>query len=102
VESGIADTKRVELTDGIGLDDTVIIGPYRSLDQLKDGKKVALSDKDKKTTPGEKTEAKEQQASKETKPAEQQTTADKKDKDESKDKDKKDEEAKTAAARNSP
>jgi hypothetical protein len=38
----------VELRDGLTLDDTVITGPYRSLDQLKDGKKVALSDKDKK------------------------------------------------------
>jgi hypothetical protein len=30
------------------MDDLVIIGPYRSLDQLKNGKKVALSDEDKK------------------------------------------------------
>jgi HlyD family secretion protein len=52
VEAGIADTRRVELREGIGLDDTVIVGPYRSLDQLKDGKKVALSDKDKKPAPG--------------------------------------------------
>lgn len=100
VESGIADTKRVELTDGVSLDDTVIIGPYRSLDQLKDGKKVALSDKDKKSTPGEKVEAKEQQAAKDTKPAEKK--ADAADKDDSKADAKQKEEAKTAAARNSP
>src|SRR3990172_6593223 len=48
VDPGIADSRRVELRDGLTLDDTVITGPYRSLDQLKDGKKVALSDKDKK------------------------------------------------------
>jgi len=48
VEPGIADTRRVELMDGVGLEDSVIIGPYRSLDQLEDGKKVALTDKDKK------------------------------------------------------
>jgi len=30
------------------MEDTIITGPYRSLDQLKDGKKVALADKDKK------------------------------------------------------
>ncbi len=47
IDSGIADTRRVEIRDGVTLDDTVIIGPYRSLDQLKDGKKVALSEKDK-------------------------------------------------------
>ncbi len=69
IEPGIADTKRVELTEGIGLDDTIIVGPYRSLDQLKDGKKVALSDKEKKPKPGEKSaESKEQQAAKDTKP----------------------------------
>ena len=48
VVPGIADTQRVELRDGVGIDDTVIIGPYRSLDQLEDGKKVALADKGKK------------------------------------------------------
>lgn len=65
VESGIADTKRVELMEGVGLEDTVIVGPYRSLDQLKDGKKVALIDKEKKAKPGDKAaEPKEQQAKK--------------------------------------
>ena len=48
VDPGIADSRRVELRTGVGLEDTVITGPYRSLDQLKDGKKIALSDKDKK------------------------------------------------------
>lgn len=48
VEPGIADTHRVELADGIRLDDLVITGPYRSLDQLKDGRKVALGKDDKK------------------------------------------------------
>lgn len=48
VDPGIADARRVELRKGVALEDTVITGPYRSLDQLKDGKKVALADKDKK------------------------------------------------------
>lgn len=100
VESGIADTKRVELMEGVGLDDTVIIGPYRSLDQLKDGKKVALSDKDKKAKPGDKAaEPKEQQAAKDAKPEE------KKSKEAGKDDEKKaesEEKEKTAAARTSP
>jgi len=49
VDAGIADTRSVELCgDLVGMDDLVIIGPYRSLDQLKNGKKVALSDEDKK------------------------------------------------------
>lgn len=59
VEAGIADTRRVELREGIGLEDTVIVGPYRSLDQLKDGKKVALADKDKKPKTDSKTEEKQ-------------------------------------------
>ncbi len=100
VESGIADTKRVELTEGVQLDDTVIIGPYRSLDQLKDGKKVALSDKDKKGKPGEKSaESKEQQATKDAK------SDDKKDQEANKDEAKKsesEEKEKTAEARKSP
>ena len=47
IDTGIADTRVVEIRDGIKLGDRVIIGPYRSLDQLEDGKKVALA-KDKK------------------------------------------------------
>jgi len=52
VEPGIADTRRVEIREGLGLADTVIVGPYRSLDQLKDGKRVALSDEEKKKLEG--------------------------------------------------
>lgn len=48
VEPGISDSRRVELRDGVAVGDTVITGPYRSLDQLKDGRTVALADKDKK------------------------------------------------------
>ncbi len=48
VEPGIADSRRVEAKSGIGLDDVVIIGPYRSLDQLKEGRKVTLPDDEKK------------------------------------------------------
>jgi HlyD family secretion protein len=47
VEPGISDARRVELLGGVALEETVITGPYRSLDQLKEGRKVALSDKDK-------------------------------------------------------
>ncbi len=44
IKPGIADTRRVELVEGVLAEDTVIVGPYRSLDQLEDGKKVALAD----------------------------------------------------------
>lgn len=46
VDSGIADTRQVEIRDGITMDDVVIIGPYRSLDQLADGKKVTLPEEE--------------------------------------------------------
>jgi HlyD family secretion protein len=48
IESGIADTRQVEIAEGVSLDDVVIVGPYRSLDQLKDGRKVALAEEEKK------------------------------------------------------
>ncbi len=63
VEPGISDARRVELLDGVASDETVITGPYRSLDQLKEGRKVALSEKDKKPKPEgseEKTAAKDE------------------------------------------
>jgi HlyD family secretion protein len=44
VRTGIADEARVELVEGIGPDDVIIIGPYRSLDQLKDGSAVKLEE----------------------------------------------------------
>lgn len=52
IEPGIADTRQVEISAGVGMDDVVIVGPYRSLDQLDDGRKVALAEKEKKE-PGE-------------------------------------------------
>ena len=48
VEPGIADSRRVEAKTGVAIEDVVIVGPYRSLDQLKDGRKVSLSDDEKK------------------------------------------------------
>ncbi len=40
IETGISDARRVEVLDGVAFDDLVITGPYRSLDQLKDGSGV--------------------------------------------------------------
>lgn len=48
VDLGIADTYRVEIKSGINIEDSIIVGPYRSLDQLKDGKKIALTEKSEK------------------------------------------------------
>jgi HlyD family secretion protein len=45
VQTGINDIARVEITDGLTLDDEVVIGPYRSLDQLKDGSAVKRLEK---------------------------------------------------------
>lgn len=48
IEPGIADSRRVELRTGVTMDDDVIVGPYRTLDQLKDGRKVELAEEEKK------------------------------------------------------
>ncbi len=48
VDTGISDSRRVEIIDGVEADDEIIFGPYRSLDQIEDGRVVArLKDKDK-------------------------------------------------------
>ncbi|HUN81883.1 MAG TPA: efflux RND transporter periplasmic adaptor subunit [Phycisphaerae bacterium] len=48
VDTGIADSRFVELVGGVDVADTVITGPYRSLDQLKEGQKVQLTKEDEK------------------------------------------------------
>jgi HlyD family secretion protein len=45
VETGINDAAGVEIVEGIALTDTIVIGPYRSLDQLKAGSTVKLAEK---------------------------------------------------------
>ncbi|MCK4343114.1 MAG: efflux RND transporter periplasmic adaptor subunit [Phycisphaerae bacterium] len=45
VQTGINDATRVEITAGITLEDTVVTGPYRSLDQLKDGSAIKVEEK---------------------------------------------------------
>ena len=45
VETGINDATDVEILSGVALEDTVVTGPYRSLDQLKDGSPVKLEEK---------------------------------------------------------
>lgn len=47
VETGISDETGVEILSGIGLEDRVVIGPYRSLDQLKEGSKIKLDEAQK-------------------------------------------------------
>jgi len=57
VETGINDVAGVQIVEGISATDTVVIGPYRGLDQLKDGSPVKLAEK-----PGTKDEDVEQVA----------------------------------------
>ena len=42
VETGLSDERRVEILDGLAPDDRVIVGPFRALDELKDGQPVQL------------------------------------------------------------
>jgi HlyD family secretion protein len=37
VETGLSDERRVEILSGVGPDDRLIVGPFRALDELKDG-----------------------------------------------------------------
>jgi HlyD family secretion protein len=37
VETGLSDERRVEIVSGLGPDDRVVVGPFRTLDDLKDG-----------------------------------------------------------------
>lgn len=60
VETGINDATDVEITAGITLEDPVVTGPYRSLDQLKEGSAVKLEEKPE--TEDEEQEAGEDQA----------------------------------------
>ncbi len=58
VETGISDDLKVEVKKGVELGDRVVTGPYRSLDQLKDGSKVKVEgdkkdEKFEEKTPGE-------------------------------------------------
>jgi HlyD family secretion protein len=58
ITTGIADATRVEIVDGLSADEVVVTGPFRSLDQLKDGSKVKTEtpkgdSKDAAPTPSE-------------------------------------------------
>ena len=37
VETGLSDERRVQILTGVGPDDKLIVGPFRALDELKDG-----------------------------------------------------------------
>jgi HlyD family secretion protein len=41
VETGLSDERRVEIRAGLGPTDRVVVGPFRALDELKDGSPVA-------------------------------------------------------------
>ena len=45
VKTGISDAAGVEITEGIDLADTVVTGPYRSLDRLKHASPIKLKEK---------------------------------------------------------
>ncbi len=42
IETGLSDDRFVQVTAGLGADQTVIVGPFRALDELKDGDAVVL------------------------------------------------------------
>ncbi len=62
VETGISDATSVEVTRGLGTEDRVVIGPYRSLDTLKEGAVVKIEGEKAKETKGEQAVAEEAQS----------------------------------------
>ena len=44
VETGLSDERRVEILSGLKPEDRVIVGPFRALDELKDGDPVIPCD----------------------------------------------------------
>ncbi len=44
VETGISDLERIEIKDGIGPNDQVIVGPFRALDEMTDGQPVVVKE----------------------------------------------------------
>lgn len=49
IETGLSDERRVEILDGLRPDERLVVGPFRALDELKDGQSVRLM----AATPGE-------------------------------------------------
>jgi HlyD family secretion protein len=50
VETGLSDEHRVEILSGLKAADHVIVGPFRALDELKDGDAVSLAKPDAKAS----------------------------------------------------
>jgi len=46
VKTGISDQEWIEILDGVTADDTVIVGPFRSLDEMEDGQPVEIEKKE--------------------------------------------------------
>lgn len=69
VETGINDVTRVEIAQGVKPTDEVVIGPYRSLDQLKEGSPVKRKEKPTLAGEDENADAAEQSADADQEPA---------------------------------
>lgn len=79
IETGISDETSVEVLTGVAAEEKLAVGPYRSLDQLKQGSKVKIDE------PGDKKKVEEAQAKAPEKKDDTKTAASDDKKDESKD-----------------
>ncbi len=52
VSTGISDQERIEILDGLAADAQVIVGPFRSLDEMVEGQPVALEKPKEQPSPG--------------------------------------------------
>jgi HlyD family secretion protein len=44
VRTGLSDERRIEILWGLEADEQVVVGPFRVLDELKDGQPVAVTE----------------------------------------------------------
>jgi HlyD family secretion protein len=52
VQTGISDQERIEILAGVTPEDEVIVGPFRTLDEMKDGQPVKLEEPKPVEAPG--------------------------------------------------
>ncbi len=53
VKTGISDQERIEILEGLGPDDEVIVGPFRVLDEMEEGQPVKLEEFEKEPASSE-------------------------------------------------
>ena len=51
VQTGLSDERRIEILAGLSADEQVVVGPFRVLDELKDGQAVTITEAGEEASP---------------------------------------------------